>query len=329
MLTDDDARRYFSRVGFAVFALIAVNVGTQFLLALLLQAFAPWIFSYEVASYALSFVPLYGAAVPVFYLILRGLPAIRPLATPMRTRDWFGGLCMSVAAMLVGNYVSQILISGLDVLLRRSLENPVESMTVGMPWWLNLVFVGILAPILEELVFRKLLCRHLLPLGEGYAIVLSAVIFGLAHGNFFQFLYAFAMGLIFALVYVKTGKIIYSILYHAVINILGGVFAPWLTEQLRLEELTAVLEQISETLDPTPILEFVFPLTLLLVYDLVMYAAAIIGIVLFFRSRKKYTLEAGLLPPPKKGRVGNIFLNAGVALALAAFAVTFILSLLP
>lgn len=330
-LSEDDARRYFSRLGFATAALVVVNVGVQLLLVLLLSRFAPALRENAVVNNLLSFVPLYLAAFPVFLAILRPLPSSRPLSTPMSGGQCFGGLCAAFAVMTAGNYLSQSLILWLDMLLGRSLENPVESATVGTAWWINLIFVAILAPILEEIFFRKLLCRHLLPLGEGYAIVLSAAIFGLAHGNFFQFFYAFGLGLLFALVYVKTGRLRYSILYHMAINLLGGVLAPWLIERLDIENLALLLEE--QMALPTPDVTLLYPympaLLLLSVYSTAMYAAAIAGTVLLIRAKKRYSLDAGLLPPPRKGRVANVFLNTGVAAAITAFAGLFLLSLLP
>lgn len=329
-LSEDDARRYFSHLGFATAALIVVNVALQLLLASLVASVSPSLYNNPFVQNLLSVIPLYLVAFPVFLIILRPLPTVEPLRTPMSSKDCFGGLCASFAVMTLGNYLSQYLILWLDLMLGRSLENPVETSTVGMPWYVNLIFVAILAPILEEIFFRKLLCRHLLPLGEGYAIVLSAAIFGLAHGNFFQFFYAFGLGCVFALIYIKTGKLIYTVLYHSAINLLGGVLAPWIIERLDVEELLTLMETIatSSTPDYTLLEPYVLPLGLLLLYDFIIYGAAIFGMVLLFRARKQYSLDAGLLPPPKKGRVGNIFLNTGVACALTAFAGLFLLSLL-
>lgn len=329
-LSDEDTRRYFSRLGFATAALIAVNIGVQLLLAILVEALAPSLYDNPIVQNLFAVIPLYLAAFPVFLTVLKPLPAVEPLKTSMDGKKWFGGLCASFAVMTVGNYIAQWLIVYLDLFLGRSLENPVESSTVGTPWWINLIFVAVLAPILEELFFRKLLCRHLLPLGEGYAILLSAAIFGLAHGNFFQFFYAFGLGCLFGLVYVKTGKLIYTVLYHMAINLLGGVLAPWIIEKIDLENLMTIMETIAtaETPDMTLLEPYAGPLALLLVYDLVIYGTGIAGTILLFRARKRHSLDTGLLPPPKKGRVGNIFLNAGVACALTAFAGLFLLSLL-
>ena len=330
-LSEEDTRRYLSRIGFAVFGLTVVQQVAWTLLAFLAAAFLPEnLLTSPLVSNILSAAVLYGLAFPVFFYLLKPLPVVDPLEGSFGTKDLFGGLCVSFALMMAGNYVSQILTAWLSVFMGNPLENPVEVSTAASPWYINLIFVGILAPVMEELVFRKILCRRLLPLGEGYAIVLSSAAFGLCHGNLFQFFYAFALGLLFALIYVKTGKLRYSIFYHMVINLLGGVFSSWLSEQLRLDELIVILEELmlSGSTDMSPLAPFALPLTLLLVYDILMYVGAFIGIVLIFRHRKRIVLSEGLLPPPKEGRVANVFMNTGTAAALGAFAVVFLLSLL-
>ena len=84
-----------------------------------------------------------------------------------------------------------------------------------------LIYAVIGAPILEELTFRKVLLDGLHDWHEGYAAVLSALLFGLMHGNHMQFFLAFFIGLIFAMVYQRTGRVIYSMLLHAMINLTG------------------------------------------------------------------------------------------------------------
>ena len=168
------------------------------------------------------------------------------------------------------------------------------------------------------------------------AIVLSAAIFGLAHGNFYQFFYAFALGLFFGFIYVKTGKLIYSIFYHMVINILGGVIAPVLMEMINSVDLEMIESIASDPAamealmaNPAELLPTVIVLLSVMTYNMIMYGAAITGLVLFFVSLRKnrFKLDSGLLPPVKKGRYSALFLNAGIALSIAYFAFTFILSL--
>ena len=79
------------------------------------------------------------------------------------------------------------------------------------------------APILEELLFRKLLLDRVHAYDPVTACFSSALLFALAHGNPAQFPYAFALGLLFSLVYLRTGKIMYTISMHMLINIIGSL----------------------------------------------------------------------------------------------------------
>lgn len=328
-LSETDTKKYFSTVGFAVFALVVIQYITSIALSIIVSMFAPWMFDNVIISSILNLLPIYLVAVPVFIKMISRLPAVDPLSSPLGAKGWWGGLCCTVTMMMLGNYLSQIIIVWFETMMNKQQTNPVQTMTANTPWWVNLIFIAILAPILEEIVFRKILCRHLLPLGEGYAIVLSSVIFGLCHGNFFQFFYAFGVGLILALIYVKTGNLIHTITFHFIMNFLGGVFAPWLLSKIDLNKLAEILEQMADTAQTSDaILPYVQPLMLLALYEVFMYTAVIIGTVLLIKARKKYSLDSGILPPPKEHKVDNIFLNTGVAASLAAFAFVFIISLL-
>ena len=334
-LSERDARRYFSTVGLATCIMMTVYFVSSVVLSAVLSNFAPGVLGNPWVNNLLSVVPLYGLAFPVFWLILSQLPRDSVQPETMGIASWLGGLCICSTLMMTGNYIGNAFILVFQNALGYSLTNPVEAATVGQSFWINLIFVAILAPILEELVFRKILCDRLLPLGEGYTVVLSAAIFGLVHGNFFQFFYAFLLGAFFSMVYVKTGRIRYSILYHCLINFLGGVLAPWILERLEplLEEetLTPILEMIGRG-DYVGVSQaltgFELPLLLLMGYEAFMLIGAIVGIVLLIKQSKKIRLHGGLLPPPKEGRVANVLLNGGVAAALTVFAVIFVLSLL-
>lgn len=329
-LSEEDAKRYFSTVGFGVAVLMALFYGSHFGLTLAFGKIAPQLLDNVWVEQLLSLVTLYGVGVPGFYLILRRLPRDRVSPEKLGAGSFFGGICVAFLLMMAGNYVANMVVYAVELFGRRSLTNPVQTMTEGNAWWINLIFMVILAPILEELVFRKLLCDRLLPLGEGYAIVLSAVIFGLIHGNFYQFFYAFLLGALFALLYIKTGKIRYSVVYHGLINLLGGVLAPWVLERLMplLEEET-LMQMATDPAVAAELMQANFvPLMLLMLYETVLMGGSVVGVILLVRGRRRIHLTSGLLPPPKEGRVANVFCNVGVAAALTVFAGIFILSLL-
>ncbi len=76
----------------------------------------------------------------------------------------------------------------------------------------------LIGPILEELVFRKLMFDRTRRYGEKTAVIFSAICFGLFHGNLTQFLYACSVGLFLGYVYCKTGKVLHTIIMHMLMN---------------------------------------------------------------------------------------------------------------
>ena len=81
------------------------------------------------------------------------------------------------------------------------------------------VYTVIGAPVFEELVCRKFLLDRLNPYGEGYAVAVTGLLFGLIHGNSQQFFLAVLLGALFAVVYLRTGRIIYTMILHCIINL--------------------------------------------------------------------------------------------------------------
>lgn len=79
--------------------------------------------------------------------------------------------------------------------------------------------VGIAAPILEELIFRGVVLKGFLKKYDPkMAIIWSAVIFGTAHLNPWQFVAAFGIGIVIGYLYWKTQSIWPGIFIHFVNN---------------------------------------------------------------------------------------------------------------
>lgn len=64
-------------------------------------------------------------------------------------------------------------------------------------------YICILGPILEELIYRGVILRKLLPYGTRLAIVLSAVCFGIMHHDLYQGLSAGLCGIVYGFVAVR------------------------------------------------------------------------------------------------------------------------------
>ncbi len=78
--------------------------------------------------------------------------------------------------------------------------------------------IAVTPAICEEALFRGVLYRGYRKTGVWPAVVLSAFLFGIMHMNLNQFFYAFAVGILFALVNEVTGSILPSFLLHLYIN---------------------------------------------------------------------------------------------------------------
>ena len=103
--------------------------------------------------------------------------------------------------------------------------------------------IGILAPIVEEMVFRGAILRTLLLLGGRgndqssmlnaqsskfkafAAILISALLFGAVHGNVQQFVHATLMGLLLGWMYYRTNSIVPGIVFHWINNTAAYVIA--------------------------------------------------------------------------------------------------------
>ena len=83
---------------------------------------------------------------------------------------------------------------------------------------LQFITIAIVPAFCEEFLFRGVILSNLMPYGKGLAIIVSSVLFGLMHGNFYQFLYTTAAGIILGTLYVVTDSIWCSILMHLVNN---------------------------------------------------------------------------------------------------------------
>ena len=87
---------------------------------------------------------------------------------------------------------------------------------------IQLVTAGIVAPIVEELIFRGLVYRRTKKMtGTIAAAILSATLFGVFHGNWVQAPYAFIIGIVAVFVYEKFKSIVAPIMLHMSANILS------------------------------------------------------------------------------------------------------------
>ncbi|NCB73412.1 MAG: CPBP family intramembrane metalloprotease [Clostridia bacterium] len=302
----------FKRVGWTFFAILSITTLLQIIGAAVAYAFAPNITHAPWFVWALSFAPLYLIAIPLGYIIIRPLPKLKVPQQSIGFKKFLAYLAMSYAIMYVGNIIGTMLNGGIAQLRGQELINPLEQLLTGSNIYFELVFVGLLAPVFEELVFRKLLLDRIRAYGEGTAILVSGLCFGLFHGNLFQFFYAFGLGALFAYIYLRTGRVRYTIILHAIIN----SFSVLLSVLMGSIDLEALQNFSGE--DPNELINAlqgnlaqyaVFGLCMLAIMTLFVW-----GIVLLITKRKSAVLFTAPNELPKKGRFKTVFVSWGMAL---------------
>ncbi len=165
---------------------------------------------------------------PLIFLLTRKLNSWKHEGDTLGILYFIQGMFITYTFFVPGTYVGNIMtriITGtqLDAMTEMILKssNPV----------LRILVTAILAPIFEELIFRKLLIDHLAHRGKLLAMVTSALFFGLFHGNFAQCFFAALLGFFWAYVYIRTGRIIYTMLYHIMINTVSSTIGVWVIQK--------------------------------------------------------------------------------------------------
>ena len=169
---------------------------------------------------------------------------------------------------------------------------------------MRILTVGILAPIFEELIFRKLLIDRLIKYGEFVAILTSGLMFGLFHGNFQQFFFAAFLGCLWAFVYARTGRIRYTIMMHMIINMSTSAITIYLLGKymeyapVNMTDATAAAQAL--TADPQALLYTMLYIGWMGILGICCLAGIIIFIVHMASGKFRLRLQDG---EPTRGNI--------------------------
>lgn len=313
--------RQFSRLGLVLFAFMGVAFAAQLVLIVItmlvgLMGGLDVDFDNQTVQIVISAISMYGVAFPVAALLMRLIPKQgRPGGETWSAMQLAACLVICIGIGFVGILLSQFV----DVVFPSGGDGvQPEDMMTGAGMLLNIAMVVFAAPVVEELLYRKMLIDRIAAYGDGVSVVVSGLLFGLAHGNFSQFFYAFGLGALFAYVYIKTGHIGYTIGFHMFFNLIGGVFTVELNKGLmevrdpagmvaRLERLFGV--------DLGPVVPLVCS-ALLTVYLVMSVVCAVGGLVILISRRKEIVFRPGEKPMVWGRRFSAVVLNPGVILYL-------------
>ena len=191
----------------------------------------------------------------------------------------------------------------------------------------RILVVGILAPIFEELIFRKVLIDRLSRYSTFLAIFVSGLFFGLYHGNFSQFFFATGIGLLFAFLYSKTGKIHLTIILHMIVNLFTSVITT--TALQKVHAANPNMDMSQEFLMSHP---EAFAATILMGLTYACLALlTIIGIIIFiiFAATRKFRLEKVEGEPTKAESLKALFTSKYAWLFILSTIGLFVFSHLP
>ena len=141
--------------------------------------------------------------------------------------------CLLAAALgvlcnLVMTLAVNVLFLYLPASLRGNLSNASQEALFGSRFLMQLVGIGIIVPIMEEVLFRGLVYNRLTGYTKNvWALLGGAAIFALYHGNVIQILFAFPMGIVLILLYRKKQNLAAPVIFHMAVNISSILMAAY------------------------------------------------------------------------------------------------------
>ena len=202
---------------------------------------------------------------------------------PMKVGAFFGILCV----FLGGQFLSQLALTLLELVLNcfdLTIVEGVEALAVDPDNFSMFLYASLLAPVAEEILFRGLIQRRLLPYGRNFAIFVSALTFGLFHGNLIQTPFAFLVGLVLGYVAAEY-SVLWAMVLHMINNLVIGDSLNRITSCLPVEAASLIIWGI-------------------------LFLSAVVGIVVLIRNRQ-YIREWLSCEPIHKTYLSCFFTSAG------------------
>ena len=232
----------------------------------------------SIVSFIFSII-MYSLAILIFYFFLRKLPKISgEPKKKMKVFEFLGWACsMRGVAMLLS--LIGVLLFILLVIIVHGPSAIMEMLTKSNPLLVfgsadmitNLILISIVAPIMEEIMFRRLFLDVLRPFGDLISILYSGIMFGLLHMNIQQITYACGLGIMLGYVMVKTNNLICCIALHASLNATTAILLPFMEDIADINDLSRLI----------PFISIIGALVFI----------SVVGLVLFFVYLKRVNLE--------------------------------------
>ena len=288
----ENGRKSYKQLGFALFLLAVCSLAMELALGIGLGVVETLGCSLPQDSWfnwVLTFLPLYAVAIPVALLAMKKVPVQTAEKTTLSGESFLLFALMAIPLMYGGNIIGTALSS--------------------------LFSGGEAENALLEYAFDTS------PLKIVVIVFLAPLSFGLFHMNLFQFFYAFALGWLFAVVYLRTRRLVYPVVLHMLVNFMGSVLAPWILSILDI----SMLDQMSAgTLPEAAMMEELPSLMIYGGYVLTLLFLIVSGLIVLVIQARSLRLDRGELPKGQRIRMayGHGWTIAFLLLCAAMFVVS-------
>ncbi len=295
-------KKFFSKIGADYFILGIMTIVFQAIIINIINVINPiYLNDFNILT-ALSALCNYILPFPIFYLLMKRLPSQTIEKHSIDFKTLLKYTAITITLMQIGNIISVVITAILSGAIQSEITNPVHQLINNNNILINLLVISIIAPIFEEIFFRKFLIDRTIKYGARVSIILSAALFGFFHGNINQFFYTFLMGGFFAYVYIKTGKITYPIILHSIINMIGSVLSLFIQSSI---------SNLKTAINP-------MDLGLLIIYFLIIFLSLLIGVwSLFNYKQAKFNGEKTEIN--LKYPLNTVFVNYGMIIFIGFF----------
>lgn len=172
----------------------------------------------------------------------------------------------------------------------------------------------VIAPLFEEFIFRGAIQTALTPYGNGFAILVSGISFGIFHGNFSQVFYTTVFGIALGYIRYATGSLVPTMIIHALVNGMSGVLLLFLATD-SVQDYLLNMNNADAAIPDTDML-VVLAFAVFVIFMLLMAIVGVILAVIKIKNIRKYKIKKQFTEISGAKKAGIFFSRVTVIAAL-------------
>ena len=248
----------------------------------------------------------------IFMFALKGRVSDVLTHTHVKPSLMFPLVMFGLSTAMLANIAASMFDNNISLFQLENYGNPTAEGQTLEAFIYSVIGTAIVPAFAEEFAFRGIILSHFRKYGDAFAIFASALLFGCMHGNTTQIVFAFLLGLIFAFIDVKTNSIIPSVIVHFLNNLYAVISNtlqshPALTDQQSSFITTAIVVMIC--------------------------TIGILSLIYLAKTKKDFFRVSDSTPLCSllsfKEKIGALFSNPGVIIAMSLFLIETIYNLFP